>query len=370
MSSIPFRVGVQQRILPVYRAPFFEALGASCEGGLSVFAGMPMPHEAIESRLNLKGAAVQPANNLHLFRGAAYLCWQRGLLRWLEEWRPEVLIVEANPRLLSSSLAVGWMHRRRLPVIGWGLGAPQPAGRLASVRGFFRKRFYCQFDAMIAYSTQGAEQYIRLGMRKERVYTAVNAAVPRPASAFPRRLELDTRRPPVILFVGRLVEQKRVDRLIRSCAGLGSIRPQLWIVGDGPKKEELQALARRLYPSTSFWGAVYGEELDSFFDRADLFVLPGTGGLAVQQAMSHGLPVIVAEADGTQADLVRPQNGWIVPGGDGESLTLILRQALADADRLRQMGAESFRLVQDEVNLENMVDVFARAIFDVKQDRR
>ena len=42
------------------------------------------------------------------------------------------------------------------------------------------------------------------------------------------------------------------------------------------------------------------------FAGADLFVLPGTGGLAVQEAMSYALPVIVAKGDGTQEDLVRP----------------------------------------------------------------
>ncbi len=48
-----------------------------------------------------------------------------------------------------------------------------------------------------------------------------------------------------------------------------------------------------------------GRNLDSYFSSADLFVLPGTGGLAVQEAMSHGLPVIMGQGDGTNDDLVR-----------------------------------------------------------------
>ena len=50
-------------------------------------------------------------------------------------------------------------------------------------------------------------------------------------------------------------------------------------------------------------------------------MLPGTGGLAVQQAMAHGLPVIVAQGDGTQDDLVRPENGWQIPPDDLAALT-------------------------------------------------
>ena len=100
--------------------------------------------------------------------------------------------------------------------------------------------------------------------------------------------------------------------------------------------------------------------------QADLFVLPGTGGLAVQQAMSFGLPVIVAEGDGTQDDLVRPGNGWRIPANDLQSLTTALQDALADASRLRKMGAESYRIVAEEANLERMVQVFIEALVSVR----
>ena len=62
--------------------------------------------------------------NIHLFGGSLYLCYQRGLIDWLEEWNPDALIVEANPRYLSTPSAVKWMHKQDRPVIGWGLGAP------------------------------------------------------------------------------------------------------------------------------------------------------------------------------------------------------------------------------------------------------
>jgi glycosyltransferase involved in cell wall biosynthesis len=151
--------------------------------------------------------------------------------------------------------------------------------------------------------------------------------------------------------------------LIRACAALPqALQPRLVVVGDGPEKDELTTLANAVYPSTEFPGACHGEELLPYYAAADLFVLPGTGGLAVQQAMSHGLPVMVAEADGTQADLVRDSNGWLLPPNDPETLIRLLQQALSDPGRLRQMGAESYRIVAEEVNLERMVEVFAGVI--------
>jgi glycosyltransferase involved in cell wall biosynthesis len=113
-----------------------------------------------------------------------------------------------------------------------------------------------------------------------------------------------------------------------------------------------------VYPATQLKGAVHGEALDRLFRQADLFVLPGTGGLAVQQAMAHGLPVIVADGDGTQRDLVSGNNGWLVPPGDLAALTEALRAAFTDPDRLREMGAASHRIVVERINLQVMVDTF------------
>ena len=106
----------------------------------------------------------------------------------------------------------------------------------------------------------------------------------------------------MVLFVGRLQVRKQVDTLIHACAQLPPISPpRLWIIGDCPQRGELETLADSHYPAAAFLGAQHGAELEHAMRQADLFVLPGTGGLAVQQAMSFGLPVIVGRSDGTRA---------------------------------------------------------------------
>jgi glycosyltransferase involved in cell wall biosynthesis len=82
----------------------------------------------------------------------------------------------------------------------------------------------------------------------------------------------------------------------------------------------------------------------------------------VQEAMSYGLPVIVARGDGTQDDLVRPGNGWQIPNEDHPALLNALQEALSDTARLRRMGAESYRIVKEEINIEKMVETFAVVI--------
>jgi len=366
--NFPGRVGVVQRVIPAYRAPFFAALGEACLGGLCLFAGQPASGEAIQTTDRLEVAHYVPAGNLHIGRPGSplYLCWQRGLLDWLEKWQPESLIVEANPRYLSTRLAIRWMHARHRPVLGWGLGAPPSRGILKTLRNPGRQRFLASFDGLIAYSQRGADEYRQLGFPPHRVFTAPNAAAPRPTSPPPQRHPAFAGRPEV-LFVGRLQKRKRIDDLLVACSALPpEIQPEVWVVGDGPASADIRALAEAVYPRARFPGARRGAELEPFYSSSDLFVLPGTGGLAVQEAMAHGLPVIVGEGDGTQDDLVSRENGWRVVSGDVDSLTAVLLEALSDPAQLRRMGRESYRIVSEEINLERMVEVFLQALVSVR----
>src|SRR6185369_5367484 len=166
---------------------------------------------------------------------------------------------------------------------------------------------------------------------------------------------------PYILFVGRLQARKHVEDLLLACTQIEP-SPRLVIVGDGPERKRYEELAKQLYPSAEFVGARHGTELKPYFTEADLFVLPGTGGLAVQEAMSYGLPVIVAQGDGTQDDLVRRTNGWQIPPDDFDALLSTMKDALSDVARLRKMGDESYRIVKEEINIEKMVDTFVRTL--------
>lgn len=367
------RLAIQQRVLPGYREQFFDTLAGACEGGLSVFAGQPRREEAITASKHLALAQYYQARNLHIGRVSSpfYLCWQSGLLAWLSAWKPDALIMEANPRYISSRIGAAWMRSQGRPVLGWGLGVPSQesrlgaVGRLGAVQSRGRLRFYSQFDGMIAYSQRGAQEYQAVGFPSERVFVAPNAVVPRLSESPPARPDSFRERPSV-LFVGRLQARKRIDLLLQACAALpDALQPKLVVVGDGPAAGEFQALAAKVYPQAQFPGAKHGAELEPYFAEADIFVLPGTGGLAVQQAMTYGLPVIAAEGDGTQVDLVRPGNGWQVKPGDEIGLEHALTEALSDVERLRMMGAESYRIVHDEINVEAMVAVFIQALHQI-----
>ena len=360
--SFNLRLGIQQRVLPAYRAPFFDLLACSCPAGLSLYAGQPWADEAMGPAGQLKVGQKWPGRNVYLLNQGFRLVWQRGVLEWLNSFQPQALILEANPRNLSNARIVRWAHAHHAPLVGWGLGAPPLQGPLARIQDLCRGSYLKRFEALITYSQRGAGEFAQAGFPLEKIFVAPNAITSRPQRPPPDRpVHLDE--PVTVLFVGRLQARKRVDDLIYACAHLPeSLRPQLWIVGDGPARTELQSLARQIYPRAHFYGDRRGAELEELFNLADCFVLPGTGGLAVQEAMAHALPVIVAEADGTQDELVREENGWRLSSSGPGPLESTLREALSDRLKLRRMGLASWNIVQNEVNIELMVDIFLKAL--------
>lgn len=117
----------------------------------------------------------------------------------------------------------------------------------------------------------------------------------------------------LILYVGRLAREKNVELLLRAMAAVGDRRVRLAIVGDGPHRSDLVALAMELGIAhvVRFAGAMPRENLPDTYASADAFAMPSTTetqGLVQAEAMAAGLSVIAAEA---------PQNRDVV-GDIGE----------------------------------------------------
>ena len=362
------RVAIQDLVLPLYRKTIYERLERRLDGGLGIFTGVsPNTHGVVVSdELAVTDNTTVP--NRHFLGGPLEVIWQSGFTDWLKDFRPDVAIVSGNARLFSTKGGVRWLKSQGVPVVGWGLGTLMMGPYLRGLRTAMRKRLLHTFDGLIAYSSKAKEQYIELGVDPDRISIAYNAIAPRPNHAAPDRAQSfeDGGR---LLFVGRLYPGKRLDLLFEAVASLGErFSPSIDIVGDGPGLEATRALAEdRLPGRVTFHGALYGDALDAAFRAADLFILPGMGGLAIQEAMSWGLPIIAAEGDGTQFDLVREGNGWLMEPGSAVSLQGILEVALSDCPALRSMGIESHRIVCDELNLDRMIDAMVAAVDDASR---
>jgi glycosyltransferase involved in cell wall biosynthesis len=106
----------------------------------------------------------------------------------------------------------------------------------------------------------------------------------------------------------------------------------------------------------TFTGRVI-EDVAAYFQLGDVFVLPGLGGLAISEAMAHGLPIVCSEADGCELDLVEPgANGDIFEVGDGRALEQTLDAMVGDRERLRAMGERSRWIIEHRFNIHTYME--------------
>ena len=168
-----------------------------------------------------------------------------------------------------------------------------------------------------------------------------------------------------VLFVGRLVERKGVQHLIAAVARLRHGRNvELNVVGDGPYRPRLEALAGELgvAEAVHFHGFVPREELSRQFADSDVFVLPAVVdakgdveglGVVLIEALRYGTPVIASAAGGI-VDIVRDgETGLLVPPGNEGALA----GAVARLQDDRALAARLVREGQAHVEREFAWDV-------------
>ncbi len=170
---------------------------------------------------------------------------------------------------------------------------------------------------------------------------------------------------PVALFVGALDQAhrfKNVDGLLRAfkrmqvddsqdvCDTLASA--QLWIVGDGDLRPELEALSRQLglADRVRFLGKHPPTDLPPIYSAADVLVLPSTGvesfGVVLIEALACGTAVIASSLPGVRTVVNDGHDGVLVPPQDEATLATTLGQLLSDRDRTQAMGQAGRSKVQ------------------------
>jgi len=155
----------------------------------------------------------------------------------------------------------------------------------------------------------------------------------------------------LLLYVGRLADEKNLDLLLRAFARVVAERPQarLLVVGRGPRERGLQRLAQKLGlgERVIFTGPIPHSEVPHYAAAAALFVFPSlteTQGLVLIEAMAAGTPVVAVEALGS-ADVLTEGGGLLVPARE-KAFTEAVLGLLADEPRRRAMGEQAARAAQ------------------------
>ena len=218
----------------------------------------------------------------------------------------------------------------------------------------FRAQLARQGDLFLCVSEFIRDRVLALGFPPARThvhYTGVDCDAIQPRGA--------NEATPIILHVARLVEMKGTQYLIQAFAGLAPRHPgaRLVIIGDGPLRKSLHALARSLGVGhrIDFLGALAHDVVLMWLRVAAMLVLPSvhtkTGrveglGMVVLEAAATGVPVVASCVGGIAEAVVHEQTGLLVAERDVDGLCASIGRLLESPSDRRRMGALSRAYVE------------------------
>jgi glycosyltransferase involved in cell wall biosynthesis len=199
------------------------------------------------------------------------------------------------------------------------------------------------------------------GVRPERI-----RVIPNGIEVEPDRLASSPGAPlpggrPALAVVGRLIERKNVQVLLRAVARLREAHPELTVLlaGEGPYRAELERLAGDLDLGHAVRFLGFVEDVRPLLRASDLFVLPSaTEGMpiSVLEAMACGTP-IVATRVGSIPDVARDgREALLVEPGSVDALADALGHALADAALRARLAASARERLLAEYTAERMAE--------------
>ncbi len=246
-----------------------------------------------------------------------------------------------------------------------GTEAGALSGRYLFIGGLLA-RMMRGVDAFVAISDEIREGLLRDGIRPERIHRIANFIDPGmffpPAPGEKGRLKADLgfAGRMVVIFSGRLVPRKGVEHLLDAWQRVSPRFPDatLVILGDGPLRGALEAIAGRLGVSATvrFTGRV--DNVPAYLRAADAFVLPSLQeGLSnsLLEAMASGLPAAASRIGGVVDVVEDGRSALLVPPADGAALAGALADLLGDGALRARLAAAALETIRDRYGLESRV---------------
>ena len=283
---------------------------------------------------------------------------------WLLLRRPKCSIIHVHSidSPLFAAMLIRVLTKRKLVVTIHGELARLKENRLGKLKLPLLKNL----DGLIAISSECGRQMLTEGIEASRVHwipNGVDVEQFKPPTAEEKTAlrraydyDMDDR---IVLYVGRLINLKRGDLLIRAWNSLSAITgAHLIIAGDGPERPKLEDLVRSsaLNDSVRFVGAT--DDVLTYYQMADIFVLPSLSeglSVALLEAMSCGLAVIVSETPGNLQVVELGVNGLSFPVHEPALLETCLLDTLSDVSLRTSLGEAARRTIVRDYSIEAVV---------------
>lgn len=299
-------------------------------------------------RVGVKESVVSKESKYHFkeFRVGTYTFrTQSGVLEKIRAVKPHVVV-----NMCHVGNATHWKITRLKKTMGfklaaWQCGYEYHPGKL---KGILLDRFIPHYDFHLAYHTNARDYAISHGALPAQItvmHNTINEEKITPMLKDEARTLITSRHPEIgdrkiILFVGAVLAEKRIETILQALDLMKRKDAVLVLVGDGEHMPIIRQLCANRTDVVLTGSVVEG--VGPYFDAAEMYVLPGTGGLGINEAMAHNLPIISGFADGSADDLVVDgENGFRLRKGTPEELAGRMAELLDNPEIAKRMGDTS-----------------------------
>ena len=386
LSSARVRVAIQQPSLPKYRVPLYQRLASISDIDLSLHYGSEEP--ALRN-VTPDGFAGEMTPFATLSAGPlGKLFWHPAQWRVTDGHRNDVAILCWNARFLSLLPALIRARLSGVPTALWGHGFSKSEAPWRARLRWLPARLA---NALIFYDFNTARQWAAEGLAEDKIFVAPNgldsqrieaAAAPwrgDPAALASFRVAHLGKAAPVMIYIGRIHPENRLDLAIESLVALRPSHPdaRLVIIGGGAPEQALRSLAneRGVGDQVHWVGERYDEaEIAPWMLSADVLVYPSNAGLSLIHGFNYGLPAIACAPRSAHNPeiwaLEDGRNGVIAEKADGAAIAAVCRQIVSDPLHHQTMRDAALDSARSTYNLDAVGHTFERLIRYLSKQRR
>ncbi len=240
-------------------------------------------------------------------------------------------------------------------------------GAIPRLRRLGRRLLARRLHAHVAVGERAAREVERLvGLASGAVRGVANGVPPAQAEPLPRTIA-----GPTIGSLGRLTDQKGYDALVRALPALPDAT--LVLVGDGPERGALEALAAELGVAERLVVTGWTPDARRWLPAFDAFALPSLWEgmpLVILEAMHAGLPVVATDVGSVAEAVADGETGYVVAPGDATALRERLGRLLRDPALRARLGARARGVAAERFTAAAMARRYEAVYADVLGGRR
>ncbi len=382
MKIEPIKVLLIEHSLPFYHIHSWQLLGShplvdlTIAYGQGYFTGKRagVPEGIIPEVPSFRYSKCNIVRNLF---GFSFL-WHNASIALVKNNRYDLIIHQAELKMISLFYIFLLARLKGIKFALWGIGNPLEPNKLTDK---YRKFLAKKADAFIFYSELNKKRYINWGIESKKLFVAKNSVDVRGLIDFSNNFsEMDKHKFKeknninsfTILTVGRLIDRKKIDWLIRACDILINKKNydiKLVIIGDGEKRNDLKrfVIELGLVNNVLFLGKLVGlESLGPWYCSTDIIVAPSQIGHLSTEAHAFKKPLIISDCKncmGPEHEILVPDvTGLIYRHGEISHLVEKIEKLYLSIELLKKLSENSQKRAIDFAGTNIMVNGFLSAI--------